>query len=39
MKDLPDGEYQANDLHELEAHLRRLADRAQVAGSTFSSRS
>ncbi|MGU7773729.1 hypothetical protein ACV229_26545 [Burkholderia sp. MR1-5-21] len=39
MKALPDGEYHAVDLHELETQLRRLADRAQVAGSTFTSRS
>lgn len=39
MKGLPDGEYSAGDLHELEAQLRRLADRAQVAGSPFASRS
>jgi hypothetical protein len=39
MKGLPDGEYRADDLHELEAQLRRLADRAQVAGSPFASRS
>ncbi|MCM3583761.1 hypothetical protein M3795_25150 [Ralstonia pickettii] len=33
MKGLPDGEYRATDLHELESSLRRLAERAQVAGS------
>lgn len=35
MKGLPDGEYRATDLHELESSLRRLAERAQVAGSRF----
>lgn len=35
MKGLPDGEYLATDLHELESSLRRLAERAQVAGSRF----
>ena len=39
MKGLPDGEYRAEDLHELAAQLRRLADRAQVAGSPFANRS
>lgn len=35
MKGLPEGEYRAADLHELESSLRRLAERAQVAGSRF----
>ena len=37
MKGLPDGESHAGDLHELHAKLRRLDDRAQVAGSPFAS--
>ncbi len=35
MKGLPEGQYRATDLHELESSLRGLADRAQVAGSRF----
>lgn len=39
MKSLPEGEYSAAEVHELESKLRRLADRSQVAGSPFVSRS
>lgn len=34
-KRLSDGKYNPRNLHELELELRRLADRAQVAGSPF----
>lgn len=39
MTGLADGEHRAADLRELEARLRRLADRAQLAGSTSTGRS
>jgi hypothetical protein len=35
MKAPPDGEYRPSAMPELEAQLRRLADRANVAGSPF----